>query len=285
MACDKFTNLKSWCLLTVGFRLCWTLILCPHPLWTDSHPLWTDSQPGTDVYLHFPLELVRLQSSNHRFLRRNERTKGAQRWRSSHDAPMDPVFSLFSPRATKISSRQRRRTHDICLRLIETEGCLGDWDVPSVLRAGWLQWGKSWDEWRWKWEKEKQDVGVGRLPAVSNRIMEIRETSVGVPFIWPPICFKSFEIRPWAASRGKKVLRADQPSSDQHLGVIKLRPVVADGPFIITSWGRSKQSNKQNGICSFGPRLHHPWSSKEEILHLVDTFRFSTGIRIQECLS
>ena len=130
--------LMPWCLLTVGFRL-WTL-LNPGP-----QPLRTNSQPGTDVYFHFPLELSRLQSSNHRFLRRNERTKGAQRWRSSHDAPMDPVFSLFSPRATKISSRQRRRTHDICLRLIETEGCLGDWDVPSVLRAGWLQWGKNWE--------------------------------------------------------------------------------------------------------------------------------------------
>ena len=142
MACE-FTNLKScsWCL-----DVYWQLVSgFVEPLLCAPHPLWTDSQPGTDVYLHFPLELVHLQSSNHRFLRRNERTKGAQRWRSSHDAPMDPVFSLFSPRATKISSRQRRRTHDICLRLIETEGCLGDWDVPSVLRAGWLQWGKNWE--------------------------------------------------------------------------------------------------------------------------------------------
>ena len=39
-------------------------------------------------------------------------------------------------------------------------------------------------------DEDKEDVGVGRLPAVSNRIMEIREATVGVPFIWWPICFK-----------------------------------------------------------------------------------------------
>ena len=39
-------------------------------------------------------------------------------------------------------------------------------------------------------EEDKHDMGVGRLPAVSNRIMEIGEATVGVPFIWWPICFK-----------------------------------------------------------------------------------------------
>ena len=56
------------------------------------------------------------------------------------------------------------------------------------------------------------NIGVGSLPAVSNRIMEIRE-------LRPSVCL-SFGGRSvlnhLRLGRGKKSLRADRPSSDQH---------------------------------------------------------------------
>ena len=53
------------------------------------------TQPGTHFISQLARSRVDLQSplSHHRC--RNERTKGAQRWRFSHDAPIQPIFSLF----------------------------------------------------------------------------------------------------------------------------------------------------------------------------------------------
>ena len=63
------------------------------------------------------------------------------------------------------------------------------------------------------------NIGVGSLPAVSNRIMEIRE-------LRPSVCL-SFGGRSvlnhLRLGRGKKSLRAGRPSSDQHLEVSNVK--------------------------------------------------------------